>query len=182
MRAHLPFRLIRTAAFAAVCVLLAALAHWLSGGSRPPAVDPAGRGGGAVFGLAAALGGKERSPAQVGWLLVAAQLGLHELFGGDGTGYVAAHIHGQGLGEALGMLVAHPDGHAPHRLVAVARRGRALGAAAPPGPPPPAPPARPRASRRPAARARRTGARRAAGPGGPPQRHQARSSTSRLTC
>ncbi|GAA4509476.1 MFS transporter [Nonomuraea ferruginea] len=106
MRAHLPFRLIRTAAFAAVCVLLAALAHWLSGGSRPPPWTLLA-GGGAVFGLAAALGGKERSPAQVGWLLVAAQLGLHELFGGDGTGYVAAHIHGQGLGEALGMLVAH---------------------------------------------------------------------------
>ncbi|MDA0632102.1 MFS transporter [Nonomuraea sp. MCN248] len=106
MRAHLPLRLIRTTAFAAVCVLLAALAHWLSGGARP---EPWALTAGvlAVFASAAALSGRERSPAQVACLLVAAQLGLHELFGGDGTGYVAAHLHGQGLGEALGMLTAH---------------------------------------------------------------------------
>lgn len=107
MRAHLPLRLIRTAAFAAVCVLLAAAAHWLAGGSRPaPHTLLLGLGG--VFVLAAALCGRERSQAQVGWLLTAAQFGLHELYGSDGTGYVAAHLHGQqGLAEALGMLVAH---------------------------------------------------------------------------
>ncbi|MFG1944200.1 MFS transporter [Nonomuraea sp. NPDC048826] len=110
MRAHLPLRLIRTTAFAAVCVLLAALAHWLGGGARPePWALTAG--GGAVFVLAAALGGRERSPAVVGCLLATAQLGLHELFGGADTGYVTgyvmSHPHGQGLGEALGMLVAH---------------------------------------------------------------------------
>ncbi|MEV5589485.1 hypothetical protein AB0L05_28325, partial [Nonomuraea pusilla] len=35
MRARLPLRLARTAAFAAVCVTLAALAHRLGGGSGP---------------------------------------------------------------------------------------------------------------------------------------------------
>src|SRR5690606_34249827 len=106
MRAHLPLRLVRTVVFAAVCVLLAAAAHWLSGGPRP-SLGAMTAGGGAVLAVAAALGGRERQPAAVAWLLVIAQLGLHELFGGDRTGYVAAHLHGEGLAEAFGMLVAH---------------------------------------------------------------------------
>ena len=35
------------------------------------------------------------------------QLGLHELFGADSTGYVISHPHGRGLGDAAGMLLAH---------------------------------------------------------------------------
>jgi hypothetical protein len=107
MRAHLPLRLIRTAAFAAVCVTLAALAHALGGGSGP-APWAAGLGVGAVFALALVLSGRERSTATVNLSLIAGQTGLHELFGGgDGTAYVALHLHGRGLGDALGMLLAH---------------------------------------------------------------------------
>jgi len=107
MRAHLPLRLIRTAAFAAVCVILAAGAHALGGGSRPGSWA-AGPGLGGVFVLALILSARERSTGVVNTALVVSQLGLHELFGGgDGTGYVAVHLHGQGLGDALGMLLAH---------------------------------------------------------------------------
>ncbi|WP_336205217.1 MFS transporter [Nonomuraea sp. LPB2021202275-12-8] len=106
MRAHLPLRLTRTAAFAAVCVTLAALAHSLGGGTGP---DPwaAGVGLAVVFALAMALSGTERSTTTINATLVVTQLGLHELFGGDGSAYVAAHQHGRGLGDALGMLLAH---------------------------------------------------------------------------
>ncbi|GGO71690.1 MFS transporter [Nonomuraea cavernae] len=107
MRAELPLRLARTAAFAAVCVTLAALAHAVSGGSTP-APWVAALGLGAVFAPALALGGRERSTATINVALVCAQLGLHELFGGDdGTGYVAAHLHGRGFGNDVGMLLAH---------------------------------------------------------------------------
>ncbi|MEU8248356.1 MFS transporter [Nonomuraea sp. NPDC048916] len=107
MRAELPLRLARTAVFAAVCVTLAALAHAVSGGSTP-SPQVAGLGLGTVFASALTLGGRERSPAVINVALICAQLGLHELFGdGDGTGYVAAHLHGQGFGNDVGMLVAH---------------------------------------------------------------------------
>ncbi|MFI7446522.1 MFS transporter [Nonomuraea sp. NPDC049714] len=107
MHAHLPLRLTRTAAFAAVCVTLAALAHWLGGGAGP-APWAAALGLATVFALAMALSGRERPTAVINTALVVGQLGLHELFGGgDGSAYVVAHLHGQGLGDALGMLVAH---------------------------------------------------------------------------
>ncbi|WP_219465268.1 MFS transporter [Nonomuraea rhizosphaerae] len=109
MRAELPLRLARTAAFAAVCVGLAALAHALGGGSVP-APATAGLGLGAALLPALVLGGRERSPAAIGGWLVCAQLGLHELFGlygDDGTAYIDAHLHGRGLGPAVGMLLAH---------------------------------------------------------------------------
>lgn len=107
MRAELPLRLARTAVFAAVCVTLAALAHAVGGGSTP-APWAAALGVGTVFTLALALGGRERSTATINIALVCAQLGLHELFGGDdGTGYVVAHLHGRGFGNDVGMLLAH---------------------------------------------------------------------------
>lgn len=107
MHAHLPLRLTRTAAFAAVCVTLAALAHWLGGGIGP-APWAAALGVALVFASALALSRAERSTAVINTALVVGQLGLHELFGGgDGSGYVVAHLHGQGLGDALGMLLAH---------------------------------------------------------------------------
>ncbi|SDJ75559.1 MFS transporter [Nonomuraea jiangxiensis] len=107
MRARLPLRLARTAAFTAVCVTLAALAHVLGGGSAP---EPwvAGLGLVAVFGLGLALCGRERSTAAINVLLVIAQLGLHELFAGEETAYVSVHEHGQGgLAINLGMLLTH---------------------------------------------------------------------------
>ncbi|MEV6033479.1 MFS transporter [Nonomuraea sp. NPDC052116] len=117
MRAHLPFRLARTAAFAAVCVALAAFAHVLGGGSAP-APWVAGLGLAGVSALGLALCGKERSAATINVVLVGAQLALHELFAGDGAAYfsvrglfelgAAAHGHGQGgLAVNTGMLLTH---------------------------------------------------------------------------
>lgn len=107
MHAHLPLRLTRTAAFAAVCVTLAALAHWLGGGIGP-APWAAALGLALVFASAWALSRRERPTAVINTALVLGQFGLHELFGGgDGSAYVVAHPHGQGLGDALGMLLAH---------------------------------------------------------------------------
>ncbi|TMR14708.1 MFS transporter [Nonomuraea turkmeniaca] len=106
MRAQLSLRLARTAAFSAVCVTLAALAHVAGGGSGP---EPwaAGLGLAAVAGLGLALCGRERSPATINGVLVVAQFGLHELFAGDDTAYVSVHGHGEGLAVDAGMLLAH---------------------------------------------------------------------------
>ncbi|MFC4120357.1 MFS transporter [Nonomuraea zeae] len=107
MHAHLPLRLARTAAFAAVCVTLAAFAHVLGGGSAP-APWIAGLGLAGVAGLGLALCGRERSTPTINLVLVGAQLGLHELFAGDGGTYVSVHGHGgQGLGVSAGMLLTH---------------------------------------------------------------------------
>ncbi|MEU6724956.1 MFS transporter [Nonomuraea wenchangensis] len=114
MRARLPLRLARTAAFSAVCVTLAALAHLLGGGSGP-APWAAGLGLAASAGLGFALTGRERSAPVVNVVLVGAQLGLHELFARAGSrdagsldiAYVPVHGHGQGLAVNAGMLAAH---------------------------------------------------------------------------
>ncbi|MEU4516383.1 MFS transporter [Nonomuraea wenchangensis] len=111
MRARLPLRLARTAAFSAVCVSLAALAHLMGGGSGP-AAWAAGLGLAASAGLGLALTGRERSAPVVNVVLVGAQLGLHELFaraGSQDIAYVPVHGHGQGQGLAVnaGMLAAH---------------------------------------------------------------------------
>ncbi len=108
MYARLPLRLARTAAFAVVCVTLAAVAHWLGNGSgvHPPVV----LGGGAVVLSATfALAGRERSPLLICGLLVAAQVFLHELFAVSAMpGPALDHVmHGRGLGVGLGMMVAH---------------------------------------------------------------------------
>ncbi|GAA2393126.1 hypothetical protein GCM10010404_58020 [Nonomuraea africana] len=109
MRANLPLRLTRAAVFSAVCVLLAALGHVVAGGDGPP-LWALGLGGGAVMALALALSGRERSAATINLTLLGLQAGLHELFGlGSGGGAVLTltHGHGSGLGESLGMLLAH---------------------------------------------------------------------------
>jgi hypothetical protein len=119
-RADLPFRLVRSAAFAAVCVLLAALAHRLAGGDGPTAwaltVAAAG-----VFAGSAMLAGRERSPVLITSVLLVAQGGLHELFNHGATvkailtsrlwaSVPAAPVgdhQTHGLGISLGMLLAH---------------------------------------------------------------------------
>ncbi|MGN9839808.1 MFS transporter [Nonomuraea sp. H19] len=107
MRAQLPLRLARTAAFSAVCVTLAALSHVLGGGSAP-APWAAGLGLAAVAGFGLALCGRERSTATINVVLAGAQLGLHELFAvDDTTAYVSVHGHGGGLAINAGMLLAH---------------------------------------------------------------------------
>ncbi|GAB2922037.1 MFS transporter [Nonomuraea fastidiosa] len=107
MRAQLPMRLARTAAFAAVCVALAAFAHVLGGGAAPaPWTAALGLAGVSVLGLA--LCGRERSAGTINLALVGVQIGLHELFAGEGAGYVSVHGHAQGgLGVNAGMLVTH---------------------------------------------------------------------------
>ncbi|GAA0409145.1 hypothetical protein Acor_61770 [Acrocarpospora corrugata] len=118
--ADLSFRLVRSAAFAAVCVLLAALAHRLAGGDGPTAWALAVAAGG-VFAGSVVLAGRERSPLLISGLLLVAQGGLHELFNhgamvkvilasrlrasvpAEAAGGHQAH----GLGISLGMLVAH---------------------------------------------------------------------------
>ncbi|MFI7641194.1 MFS transporter [Nonomuraea sp. NPDC049400] len=117
MRAQLPLRLARTAAFSAVCVTLAAFAHMLGGGSAPaPWAAGLGLAGASALGLA--LCGRERSTATINVVLVCAQLGLHELFARDGETYFAlrglfpanavVHSHTQGgLAVNTGMLLTH---------------------------------------------------------------------------
>ncbi|GAA3644527.1 hypothetical protein GCM10022224_003860 [Nonomuraea antimicrobica] len=107
MRALLPLRLARAAAFSAVCVTLAALAHVLGGGAAPAPLA-AGLGLAAVCVLGLALCGRERSAGTINLALVAAQLGLHELFAGEGAAYVSVHGHAQGgLAVNAGMLLTH---------------------------------------------------------------------------
>ncbi|MEO3856056.1 MFS transporter [Acrocarpospora sp. B8E8] len=109
----------RSAAFAAVCVLLAAVAHRLAGGDGPtaPALAVAAAG---VFAGSAMLAGRERSPVLITSVLLVAQGGLHELFNHGATvkailtsrlasvpaAPVADH-QTHGLGISLGMLIAH---------------------------------------------------------------------------
>ncbi|MFF5206129.1 MFS transporter [Streptosporangium sp. NPDC000396] len=108
MRAHLPLRLMRAAVFSAVCVTLAALGHLAAGGSGPAPWAMAA-GGAATTATAVLLAGRERSATTINVGLSATELFLHELFAfSDPSGSsLAAHLHGQGLGESLGMLIAH---------------------------------------------------------------------------
>jgi hypothetical protein len=106
MRANLPLRVIRAAAFAVVCVLLAVVAHRFAGGAGPTA-NAMLVGGLAVMAAAAALAGRERSPATVVGLVVSAQFLLHFLLGSSFA--PVFHLHGDkgSLGAAVGMIVAH---------------------------------------------------------------------------
>ncbi|MDF5753911.1 MFS transporter [Spongiactinospora sp. TRM90649] len=79
MRAQLPLRLTRAAAFSAVCVLLAALGHRLAGGAGPVPWAMGAGGGGALL-AALALAGRERRATTIIPVLMVLQLGLHELF------------------------------------------------------------------------------------------------------
>ncbi|WP_246239822.1 YcnI family protein [Acrocarpospora corrugata] len=94
-------RLLRSAAFTAVCVVLAALGHWFAGGASP-GIGTALVSAGAVMTVTVVLAGRERSPAVVVGLLVAAQLILHELFAAP-AGPPHAHV----LSVDVGMLLCH---------------------------------------------------------------------------
>lgn len=107
MRACLPLRLMRAATFSAVCLALAVLGHVAAGGSppRPWAVAAAGA---AVMAMTVLLAGRERSAVTISAGLATLQLSLHEVFAlGGAAGIPPAHPHVKGLGESLGMLVAH---------------------------------------------------------------------------
>ncbi|MEU8204937.1 MFS transporter [Streptosporangium sp. NPDC049046] len=107
MRARLPLRLMRAAAFSAVCLALAVLGHVAAGGSVPGPWAVAAAGA-SVTAMATLLAGRERSAVAIGAGLATLQLSLHEVFAlGDATGISLPHPHVRGLGESLGMLVAH---------------------------------------------------------------------------
>ncbi|MFD0660405.1 MFS transporter [Thermocatellispora tengchongensis] len=102
----------RAAVFSVVCVVLAALGHVVAGGSGPApwAVVAGGLG---VLAVAAGMAGRERSAAVISVSLAGAQLVLHELFAFGSPAEedisLVLHLHGEsaGLGESLGMLIAH---------------------------------------------------------------------------
>lgn len=107
MRAALPLRLARSAAFTVVCVLLAVGAHWFAGGGAPtlPALLA---GGAVVMTTATAMAGRERSPWVVIGLLLSAQVFLHELLGSRSPSMeTTAVAHSHRLGVSAGMLTAH---------------------------------------------------------------------------
>ncbi|WP_155339602.1 MFS transporter [Acrocarpospora corrugata] len=104
MRAYIPLRVVRSAAFTAVCVALAALGHWFAGGLSPGA-GTALLGAGGVLGVTILAAGRERSPAVITGLLGAGQLFLHELF--TLTSQPAHPLHGHDLSVDVGMLLCH---------------------------------------------------------------------------
>ncbi|WP_405143054.1 MFS transporter [Sphaerisporangium sp. NBC_01403] len=118
MHANVPLRLARSAVFAVVCVTLAAAAHWFAGGAGP-APQVLLSGGLAVMTITTALAGRERSPATVTGLLLAAQVFMHQFLGPrspQGLPSVPGPHHdhgtavlpqGHGLGVNAGMLLAH---------------------------------------------------------------------------
>lgn len=113
-------RSLRAAVFAAVCVLLAVAAHGLATG-RPPALAADGGGFAAVFAAGWLLGGRERSLPGIGALTLAAQAGLHHVFG-----RTMAPMHHPGMS----MAHAHSHVMSAHLLAALAaswclRRGEA---------------------------------------------------------
>jgi hypothetical protein len=108
MRARLPLRLARSAAFTVVCVALAVLGHRVAGGTGP-GWWAVGAGGGAVTALTALGAGRERSPLTITLFLIGTQAGLHQLLEASSGGSVlSVHLaHGAGLGADIGMLLAH---------------------------------------------------------------------------
>ncbi|WP_248962774.1 MFS transporter [Sphaerisporangium perillae] len=113
MQANLPLRLARSAVFTVVCLTLASVAHWFAGGAAP-APQLLLSGGLVVMTITVALAGRERSPATVTGLLLAAQAFLHQLLGPAGTPGLPTHgpgladlPRGHGLSVSVGMLTAH---------------------------------------------------------------------------
>lgn len=107
MTATLPFRFVRAAAFAVVCLLLGLVAHLLAGGRPSVPSVVAGLALSAAIALPAT--GRERSLEVILPLLAGAQIALHLLFSlgpaAQGT-HLAGHAH-TGLACHAGMLIAH---------------------------------------------------------------------------
>ncbi|MGI5268088.1 MFS transporter [Nonomuraea sp. CA-218870] len=110
MPSSLPFRLLRAAAFAVVCLGLGMVAHVFAGGSVPGPAMVAGFCVAAAGAYASA--GRERGPRAILALLGGLQLVLHLLFSLSHAGFAAeAATHAahpsSGLVPGVGMLVAH---------------------------------------------------------------------------
>lgn len=106
MRATLSFRLARSAAFSAVCVLLAVGAHRFAGGGGPA---PAALLTGVLTVTAgvAVAAGRERSPQTIVGLLAGAQVFLHCLLDATGPAAVSHPTWHGGLSAQTGMFTAH---------------------------------------------------------------------------
>ncbi len=103
VRAGAGMRLLRTAVFTAVCVLLAAAGHAMASGRTVPAASLA-LGWLAVFAVVAPLAGRERGLPGIIALLALGQLALHLVFS---TGQMCASATGSVRGAATGSsLVA----------------------------------------------------------------------------
>ncbi|WP_214414111.1 MFS transporter [Sphaerisporangium fuscum] len=103
----LPFRLVRAATFAVVCLVLGVGAHVLGGGT----LSAPHLAGGLVlaFGAALPLTGRERTIRVILPLLAAVQVALHVMFSSAHTGAhwgTGAHVH-SGLVPDIGMLLMH---------------------------------------------------------------------------
>jgi hypothetical protein len=110
VRAGAGMRLLRTAVFTAVCVLLAAAGHAMASGRTVPAASLA-LGWLAVFAVVAPLAGRERGLPGITALLALGQLALHLVFS---TGQMCASATGS-AGSARGTATGSS-------LVAVAAR------------------------------------------------------------
>lgn len=105
--ASVPFRLVRAAVFAVVCVGLGWGAHAFGGGSVAPGMVAGALG--AVFAAACPLSGRERTARAILPLLGGAQAVLHVVFSlahAASPVEMPADAHA-GLVPGLGMLVAH---------------------------------------------------------------------------
>ncbi|MFB8024922.1 hypothetical protein ACFQ6U_03115 [Streptomyces sp. NPDC056465] len=114
-RAGAGMRLLRTAVFTAVCVVLAAAGHGLAVGAGVSGWTlPAGFAG--VFAVTAALAGRERTLLSITAALTAGQLALHVLFGlGRHTAGAATGSGSDSLTRFAASLVC---GEGPGRLTA----------------------------------------------------------------
>ncbi|WP_237404806.1 hypothetical protein [Actinacidiphila reveromycinica] len=102
VRAGAGMRLLRTAVFTAVCVLLAAAGHAMASGRAVPAGSLA-LGWLAVFAVVAPLAGRERGLPGITGLLAVGQLALHLVFS---TGQMCAAVAGSSRAGATDPLVA----------------------------------------------------------------------------
>ncbi|MEU6371679.1 hypothetical protein [Streptomyces sp. NPDC046909] len=117
MKASPAIRGLRAAVFGALCVLLAVGAHALATGGAPP-VWAQGLGFVPVFVAAFALGGRERRLPSIGGGTIAAQGGLHALFGCVRPhAMVGAHMgHAHTMTAMGGMRMTHPHALTTHAL------------------------------------------------------------------
>ncbi|MER5551431.1 hypothetical protein ABT001_07090 [Streptomyces sp. NPDC002793] len=108
-------RLLRTAVFTAVCVVLAAAGHGLAAGANVPGWSLlAGFGG--VFAVVAALAGRERNLLSITAALAAGQLALHVLFGFGR--HVPAAVPGAGDDSLIRFAAGLVCGAGPAQLSA----------------------------------------------------------------
>ena len=130
-----PLRAVRAAVFAAVCAALAACGHaWMSPDTLPPWAPLAGSG--AVFAVAFAGAGRQRSLAAITALLGLGQLALHTLFAAAAAAAAPKMSEGPGAAGLIDRLLCGPRdsagrillpaGWSPEEIVRNARMDPAL--------------------------------------------------------